>query len=201
MSTSRSTKVLLAMCGVLGALVIADMAGLLPGRGGDDTQAFDDESPRALYVEAALAEKTDRALIDQESEWHAARDAAEQRWSDVRSRLIAAPTLELAESRLREMVIAALADLRLASPPRVSYVREGAPAAPSTAVVPVAIRVEFDTPSHLDAYLALDRLRHMSGAAVTLTSIVLSGPGRPQIPEQVTATISLRAPAIIGDQP
>jgi hypothetical protein len=199
MKKAGTTTPLLMIAALLVALVGADRFGWLPGRSGPEDDAAD--SPRARYLAAAATHEADRALIARAGQWRAAAADAQSRWDAARSRLVAAPTVELAESRLRELVLAALADLKIASP-RVTYVKEPVAAGAEAAgrVRPIALRVEFDATNHRDAYLALDRVRHLPDAAVVISSLVLDGPGRAQLPEQMTVSITLRAAALVGGE-
>lgn len=199
MKRAAATTPLLIAAGLLVALVGLDRLGWLPGRSGDEAEAVD--SPRARYLAAAAEHESDRALIARAGQWRAAASEAQARWNATRSRLVAAPTVELAESRLRELVLAAITDLEIASP-RVTYVKEplAAGADPAARVRPIALRVDFDAMSHRDAYLALDRVRHLPDAAVSISALLLDGPGRIQMPQQLTVSITVRAVALVGGE-
>lgn len=209
MKKSASSSPLLVVAGALVALVVADRFGLIPGRGDDSAAAEQDSSPRARYMTIAAERSAESNLIGSAAAWRDASGQAQSQWSEARKRLVAAPTVELAESRLREIILAALVDLKVASP-RVTYIKEAvspavggssAPVAPASPVRSIGLRLEFDTTSHRDAYIALDRVRNVPDAAVSITSLSLSGPGRVQLPEQITVSVTLRAAAVVGGEP
>jgi hypothetical protein len=194
---SQSTPLLLAMLGLIAGLVILDRTGLLPGRSPADEGAAP-TTPRARYLLAASELQQERAIISQAGPWRRELDSARQRWAALRAGMVRAATPELAESRLREVVLDATAGLELASPTRVSYVRDAAPLEGD--IRPIAVRVEFDAVSHRDALAAIDRLAHLPGVRTEVVSLRVQGPGRVLLPEQLTISLTLRALALVGEE-
>lgn len=206
MSTKRSNTPLLAgLAAAMVGLVALDRAGLLPG--GDAAPDAPARGPRAAYEDRAAQHAQDAALLARAGEaQRLARDAGEA-WNSLRASLVPGATQELAEARLRELAASVMADLSLLSPPRLSTVRLAAPApaepgaSPSpedASIRPIAIRVEFDAASSADAFVIIDRLENMPDVRSEVSQLSVSGPGRVQLPEQVSVSLTLRAAAHIG---
>lgn len=198
MTAARNRVPLMAgACLVLGALVVADRTGLLPGSGQSSDAAIDD-SPASRYAAAAQESSADAALLGRASEWNAAAERAESRWKEVSAGLVRGATAELAETRFREIVKSAMQDIPLASPERITYVREGTAAA--GAIQTLRLSVAFDAHTPKDAYTIIDRLENMPDARARIELLKIDGPGRVQSPDQVTVTMTLSAAALIGEE-
>ena len=193
MKRSSLTAPLLLVLLVALVLVVADQTGLLPRPATPDSAA---DSLERRYLDAHARSIDQAFLLSNADRLSDARRQAEQRWDDVRRTLVIAPSVELAEARLRELVLASLADVKLLSPARVTTIKEASPDAAAT-IRPISLRVDFDAGVHRDAYIALDRVSNLPDARVVITSLSLDGPGRAQIPQQVTVSITIRAAALI----
>lgn len=186
---------------LLGGLVVLDrVAGTGDGAASADAEAH---GARGRYeaVSARVAEI--RGLLAQENTIAEASARAEAEWTRAASGLLRGETQELAEARFREVVLSATEDLPLLSPVRISYVREGsASAGAATGSVRVLrLRVEFDAPNPSTAYTVVDRLEHLAEASATVESLRVDGPGRIQMPRQVTVGLTISAAALIGEGP
>lgn len=198
MTIARNRMPLMAgACLVLGALVVADRTGLLPGAGQSNNAAADD-SAESRYAAAAQESSADAALLDRASEWNAAAERAESEWKEVSKGLIRGGTPELAETRFREIVQSAMQDIPLVSPERITYVREGT--ITKGVVQTLRLSVAFDAHTPKDAYTIIDRLENMPDARARIELLKIEGPGRVQSPEQVAVTLTISAAALIGDE-
>lgn len=198
MKKSQRVPMMAAATVLLLLLVIADRAGMLPG--GSSGARAEDDSAAARYEEAALAAEADEALLRRAGEWNSAAERAEAEWSRVSAGLVRAATPELAETRFREIVLAAMADIPLISTARINYIRDGAAAPPGAGAASVRtlrLSVAFDAPNPKGAYTIIDRLENMPDAQARIESLKIDGPGRVQSPKQVTVTLTLAAAAHI----
>lgn len=199
MTAARGRILILAgAAGVLLAVVAADRGGLIPGRAADGDGPIR-SGPRARYLERLAEDRAERALLAREAAWSSARREAEERWRQVQGMLVTGATPELAEARFREMVLAAFEGIRVVSPARITYVRDGVPA--TGAIRPIRLRIDFDAPSAREAYTLIDRLEHLADARSAIVAMRIDGPGRIQLPEQVTVSLTLAAVAYIGGRP
>jgi hypothetical protein len=189
----------MGVTGVLALVVAADLAGLLPAGGDDASPAPDagDESPRGRYLALAARVADEEAIVARAPAWRAALAAAESAWADTGQRLVRAPTVELAETKFREFILGAVQDVRLVSPARIAYQRDGAPA-PAGPVRTLRLTLEFDARTPADAYAVIDRVQHLDAAHATIESLRVDGPGRIQAPKQVKVFMTIRALALTG---
>lgn len=195
---------LIAVLGLLVALVVADQIGVLPGAGDDADDAPEQAtSARSLYLaRAGLAEKQE-GLIAQSQEWKSAAEKAQQQWEIARQRMIIERTVELAEARFRDRTLDAVKDLNL-SAMRVTPVRDRTPATgagPGAVVVqPLVLEVKFDAANHRDVYSAIDRFESMASMATNISAIRIDGPARVQAPHTITVSLTLQAQAAVGEE-
>jgi hypothetical protein len=201
MSAKRDTRPLLgALAGVLLVLFLADLLGLLPGAGATEAAGVAGaEGPRAVYEQRAEAMAQDRALLDAEERWRAVEEEARAEWERVRAGLVPGATVELAEARFRESVAAALSDIKISSPLRMTIVREPGPAEPASRLRRIVLRVEFEVTGSREVFSAVDRLENMPDAMTRISQVTVSGPGRIQVPQQVTVGMTVSAVALIGE--
>lgn len=199
MSVPKSRAPILAGVTVLlVAVVVADRASWLASAGGGLTA---DGGARAAYLAAAAESSDERALVARAGEWGHAAARARAEWGILSGEIVRAATPELAEARFREEVLAAMEDIRLNSPARINYVRDGATAVtPAAPIRTLRLSVQFDAATPRDAYTIVDRLEHLSGARASVETLKIDGPGRVQLPEQVTVTLTLSTPAFIGEE-
>lgn len=196
-----------AMLGAIGALalaVIADRAGLwrpgaLLASGGDGGPAAE----RYAALEGIVAAQ--KRLAAERDTWKkAAADAAAQ-WAKLRERVIVAPSVDLAEGRLRDEVNREAQALGFETPTAASL-GAAAPAgdAKSPAKGPVlrvvGLRLEFGAEKPEPVYTLIDRLENLPSIAAAITLLELKGPGVVQLPHRIDVTIELRALAAIGEE-
>lgn len=194
MSTSR-IPLMASVAAILGALVLADRAGVLPGSASAET---DVSSPASRFAALAQADQEETALLSQAGSWRQAAERAENEWRRASAGLVRAATAELAETRFREIVKGAIQDVPLVSPERIVYIRDAAAARGN--IQTLRLSVEFDAHSARDAYTIIDRLEHLPDARARIEQFKVEGPGRIQAPEQVTVTLTLSAAALIGGE-
>ncbi|MBL8745543.1 MAG: hypothetical protein JNK58_04210 [Phycisphaerae bacterium] len=194
---SPRIPILIAATLVLGALVIADRAGMLPGSAAADPDSLA-ESAASRYAAASAESSADAALLSRAAAWSAAAEQAETEWKKVSAGLVRGATPELAETRFREIVKSAIHDIPLVSPERITYLREGIAA--RGPVQTLRLSVVFDAPTPKAAYTIIDRLENLPDARARIEQLKIDGPGRIQSPEQVTVTMTLTAAALIGDE-
>lgn len=191
---SKAKTPLLAGLVVAAGLLAAELAGVLPGGAAAESE---ETGLRQEYLAAAAQEQQEQQLIRQAGAWRAAMTEAGKQWSELRRTLIAAPTLDLAQSTLRDLVQQRITDMKRIASPRFTYIPEAGE--PASRIRPISLRVDFDATSHAEAYAALDRIENMSGVLVSLASIRIEGPGRAQMPEQITVSATVRALALVGE--
>lgn len=196
-ATGNRVPLMIGVSLVLGALVIADRTGMLPGSAPSEPDAAD-QSGAARYALASAEASADAALLDRAKDWDAAAARAESEWKSVSAGLVRGATPELAETRFREIVKSAIQDIPLVAPERITYLRESAAA--KGAVQTLRLSVVFDAPTPKAAYTIIDRLENLPDARARIEQLKLDGPGRVQSPEQVTVTMTLSTAALIGPE-
>lgn len=190
---SNRVPIMAGACVLLGAVVVADRAGWFAGEA-----ALEADTPAARYAEQTQRAGGDAALLDRADAWRSAAERGEAEWRRARAGLVRGATAELAETRFREIVKAAMQDIPLVSPERINYVRDAA--APKGAIQTLRLSLAFDAPSPKDAYTIIDRLENLPDARARIELMKIDGPGRIQAPEQVTVTLTLSAAALIGEE-
>jgi hypothetical protein len=196
----RNTMVLAVVA--LAALVGADRMGWLPTAEVEADNAGTATTPRDRYLESAESVALDRALLASAGQTAAALEDAQSRWAQVRSECVVGNTAELAEASFRERILAATRDLGIQNANAAAVRVESAPtAATSTDRVlrPIALRVQFDTDKPQEIYRVVDVLENLPDIRTSITAISLVGPGLPQVPNQVTASITVGAIAVVGE--
>lgn len=162
--------VLLALIGVVGALVVADR--LLAGGEPSGTTP----SIRAEYEKQAERVAHMKQFIDSAPNWQAANDAAQSVWRDIEPRLITAPTAQLASGSLQQKITAIVTDLGVtlvnSSAPNVRTPVEDLP----MRVVGVTISIKTSSPQQL--YSFVDRLENMPTVWTHIRRLQAFGPGR-----------------------
>lgn len=218
MNESRRRQAIIGAFAVLGALVLADQIGVLPGRGGGAADAAEmDEGgsggARPAYLALAREAARDEALIARAPLWREAAEQARERWEQARRGMIVERTVELAEARFRDLALDALKDLNLAAV-RAAAVADSTGAAPGGAtngagggargggesggVRTITLEVKFDATGQREVYAALDRLENLAGLRTNIASLRVDGPGRMQVSQTITATLTLQAQAAVG---
>lgn len=203
MNSAQQRIALITILGILGLLVVADLMGILPGRGEASVESEESAGARSLYLaRAELAEKQD-SLIDQAGHWKEAAQQAERQWEIARRSMVVERTVELAEARFRDRALEAVQDLNLTSL-RVTPVRDRAPAQvakiENIEVRSLSLEVKFDAANHRDVYAAIDRLERMSGMATNISALRIDGPARVQLPHAITVVLTLQAQAAVGEE-
>ncbi len=204
--TRGTTPWLLGVVVVLGAVVLGRQfigAGTGGEEGGDEAP-----SARERYLDAVALTQRQRALLDAAESWRAALAGAEQAWDSASRELVRARTVELAEATFRERVLAEVKDLRFSesSANSVAVPVESNPAsasggAPADAVVrAIGLRVDVRTDTPGEVYRLIDRIENLADVRAGVVGVQIKGPGLAQLPAEVTATIDVRAVALIGEQ-
>jgi hypothetical protein len=194
MSAGRSrTPVLAGISLVLLAAVAADRAGMFSGGGAAG------RGVRAEYLARAKDAVEERALISRGEAWRASAERARTEWDRLAPGVVRAATPELAEARFREIVLASMEDIRLISPARINYIRDAAASAAGP-VRTLRLSVQFDAATPRDACTIVDRLEHLAEARSRIEGLKVDGPGRIQLPEQVTVTLTLSTSAFVVEE-
>lgn len=188
---------MLAAIGVLAVVVGADRAGLFArGEPSDDSAA-------ARYGALAELVEAQRSLVSQRESWQRALAQSESEWDSLRTRVIAAESVDLAEGRLRDEVNQLTKSLGFDTPTAAPLSasqgsREASPGASSRGVRVVGLRIEFGAEKPEDIYTLVDRLENLPTLATNISMIELRGPGIVQMPRRVEVAIELQAIAVIG---
>lgn len=194
---------------ILGAVVLGrQFLGGGGGGGGDGgSDGVDAPSAKERYLEAVALSRRQRALLDNAEAWRGALAGAERAWDTVRREAVRARTVELAEASFRERVLAEVKDLRFTDgaansvPVPVEGVAAGTGAAPAglPAVRAIGLRVEVRTDSPAEVYRLIDRIENLPDVRAGVVGVEIKGPGLAQTPPGVSATIDVRAVALIGE--
>lgn len=185
----------------LAALVGADRMGWLPAPASAD-EPNSGGTRRDLYIAAAEAAAEDSALLESATATESALARATEQWLQLRSQCVVGKTAELAEASFRERVLAATKDLGIsdanAAPVRVEAVAEEGKSG-DAALRPIALRVQFDTDQPQQVYRVVDVLENLPDIRTSIINVSITGPGLPQVPTMVTASITLHALAVVGE--
>jgi len=133
-------------------------------------------SPHTLYLQhAELLDQIKQALQahDQRIEY---RTRLQQRWDQMRQRMVQAPTPELASARLRNHVQRLMAQENL-------EINASSPVSPTIPIEDEAIRViglslSFSTQDIASVYRVIDRLEHFSDIRLIVQQASVNGPAR-----------------------
>lgn len=201
MSPSGRKSALMLGIVALAALVGADRMGWLPAAASAD-EPTEGGTPRDMYITAAESAAEDRALLESATPTESALTRATEQWQQLRSQCVVGKTAELAEASFRERILAATKDLGISSanaaPVRVETGAE--PGKPADATLrPIALRVQFDTDQPQVVYRVIDVLENLPDIRTSITQVSVTGPGLPQVPTMVTASITIRALAVVGE--
>lgn len=194
---TKRTIALVGVAGLLAGLVVADRAGLFGGAEKAADDAGPDAGARTAYLtRAALAERT-RALVDDAPRWKDLVKDVEERWASALSRMIKAPSPEVASARLATSVETLMNDMGLT-------LSSSSPTAVLTPVKGEGVRViglslVFEAPNPDVVFALLDRLENMPEAMTNIARVSLAGAG-PSIgaPTGVRVSLELQALAWIG---
>jgi len=195
MSAAARRRSLLAVLGIIGALVVLEFAGLLP-KGGEAEASDSDASARSLYLQRAALVADQERLIAEAPRWRALAEDLRLRWDRAKEGLVSGSTEQLAGAAFRDAVVDALSDLDLNA---VSATLQ--PAAPLDPALPVrllTLEVRFDAHQHRDLYAAVERLENLSGVRTSIVSVRIDGPGRQQTSRGAKVSLTVRALAVIG---
>lgn len=167
----KRTTLLLALVGVVGALVIVDQ---LTGAG--DATDETERSTRTNYVRQAELVSRMQSFLDARPQWQEAHNKAEDAWRDLQSRIIAAPTAELANARLQQRISTIANEVgvtvRATSAPTVRTPVDDQP----LNVIGVTMSFEVNDPERL--YALVDRLENMPDAWTNIRRLSVQGPRR-----------------------
>ena len=186
---SKRTAALLSALAAAALLVVLDRATGGPG-GGDAAAAGDG----AYAVEAAQLAQA-RAAAASAVEWEAAADRAAEAWEARRGLAISAPSAAIAAARLRSLIEPILADegLSLVS----SETLPARAAGESGRVMVVGLSASIESRDAESVYRFIDRVEHLPEARATVEAMALRGPGRLGGAGRLSATLRLRAAAVI----
>lgn len=206
MSSASRRNALIAVVLGLGGLVAADRLGWLPAASSDDETDDQSTTPRSTYLSVVERDASERALLEAAESTSRALESASQQWQQVRAQCVVGKTAELAEASFRERILSATKDLGVtnanAAPVRIETAPTPAGTKDADTVLrPVALRVQFDTDKPQDIYRIVDVLENLPDIQTAITQVSLSGPGLPQVPNTVTAAITIRAIAVVGEAP
>jgi len=188
-SETKRTALLLSVLGAVAALVALDRLSGGPGSDSAETSVDDQSSYRARSAQLAGA----RAEVEAGASWRRAGEAASEAWNARRSRMITAPSAEIAAARLRSMIEPALRDegLSIQSSETLAARRAGE----DGRLAVVGLSLSFRS-ADLDAvYRVLDRIEHLPEAETSVEAVSLRGPGRLGRGGGVEATARVRAAA------
>lgn len=197
---------------LLGAVVLLGVAVAVSrfASGDADTDGSSGEevpSAKERYLDALALERRQRSLLDGADQWRSALASAEAAWELVRHELVRARTIELAEAGFRERILAEVKDLRFSESSANSVpVPAATPAQPTAqpgaaaTVRAIGLRVDLRTDSPAEVYRLIDRIENLSDVRAGVVGVQIKGPGLAQTPGEVTATLDLRAVALIGTE-
>jgi len=212
---TRRKQLLVSALLAIGALVLADQFGLIPGRStsAEAVAVAGAVGARPIYLARARRAAMEQALIERAPRWRAAAEQARERWEQARRAMVVERTVELAEARFRDLALDALKDLNLAAV-RASAVSQASGATPKSGsgasagvkdegegarVLTITLEVKFDATGQREVYAALDRLENLAGLRTNIASLRVDGPGRIQISQTISATLTLQAQAAVGE--
>lgn len=203
MKDKRSNRMILGgVVGVLLLAVLADRLGLIPSASADESEDVATSAAQRYLNERRQLDE-EQALLATRKEVDKALAAVREEWSKATQTLAHGQTAELAEAAFRERVLATAGDLGLRSV-SASAVRDGTsvdskrPAALSS-LRPIALRLQFDTERPAEVYRLVDALENLPDVRTSVDSVSIAGPGMVQVGSQVTATIVVRAMALVGE--
>lgn len=185
-SDTKRTVILLSVLAVVAVLVVFDR------KGAQSDDASEPGSGDQYLAEAGLLGET-RAVADAQDEWNEAAGLARDAWGERRSRMIAAPSAEIAAARLRTMIEQLLQDegLEMTTTETLPSVAVSG----SDRVAVIGLSLSFDARDAAPVYRVLDRVENMPGAASRIESVALRGPGRMGGGGILAATLRVRAVA------
>lgn len=193
MSSDRVRKgAMLGVVLVLIALVGIDRIGLFASDEGASSSA------RAAYLIEAAALESDRALIDARPAWASLAEQTDAQIAQLDTIAFSDRTPELAQGRMRDMVVGAVTRLGL-DRPRTSAIDLSRSNAERTRVQVVALRVDLTATNPREVFAVIDRLENMREPRLHVASIELSGPGLAQFPRQVDATLRVEAIVLLPE--
>lgn len=188
---SRTRVLAILLLVVLGA-VVAD--GML--KRSDAGEIEDEGSARTQYVRRAAIVERKQALIDREEAFSAALEETNERWAELRSSLIEAPSSGLAEAQLRDEVLEFVGRRRIKSS-RTGRIESSAINGHERLRL-IELGLELESPSSRVLYELIDGLERMRGLATHVSSIEMAGPSTiNQGRRLVTARVTIKAIALV----
>lgn len=169
-SERKRITILIVLIAVVGALVVADR---LTAGGAPDGE---ERSTRAEYLrQAELVARMER-FLEERPQWQQAHDDADETWRDLQSRILSAPTAELANARLQQRISTIANELGVTllatSAPSVRAPVEDQP----LNVIGLTMSFEVRSPERL--YALVDRLENMPDAWTNIRQVKALGPRR-----------------------
>jgi len=157
---------------VLTVLVFADNLG---GHSADDASGASADAAQVV-VERAAQLKQAESIASQEDAWRGTLAANNKGLEDARSRMIEAPSVDIAGAKLREVVQQVMGDV-------------GVTLDVSDAVTPInvvadeplhviGLQLQFQTSDMESLYALVDRLEHMPDLMTNVSRLQVLGPGR-----------------------
>lgn len=189
-SPTRRRLVLVALAGILAAMVAIDQFG------GD---AADPDSTGATLRDAYLSQagltEQQAKLARQSDEWQRLVDEARERWSSVRERMLDAPSADLASARLTQRVEQIMRDLDLSL--TVSDALPVRRPLPDEPIHVVGLSFSFSALNPDVVARLVDRLENMPDVRTNVARLQINGPGR-RMRTGLDVTIELEALAWIS---
>lgn len=185
----KRLMILTALVAVVGALVVMDRL-----TASDADTSADDVSTRVQYVNQARLVAEMRQFIETADAWEDAQRDAIEAWRTARSRLIAAPTAELANAQLLRRVNSIVDDLGVTmvatSAPNVRAPADDQP----VRIIGLKFTIHVDSIEEL--FALVDRLENMPDAWTHIGSVQVIGPRRTPV-RHLDVDIDLEALALI----
>ncbi len=185
----KRTTILVALVAIVGGLVVLDRLSA------DDT-AIDSAttSTRVQYAQQATLVAEMRQFINAADDWERAQQDAIEAWQTARSRLIAAPTAELANAQLTRRINSIVDDLGVTlvatSAPSVRTPVENQP------VRVIGLQITIAVESTEELFAMVDRLENMPDAWCHVSRVQVIGPRRTPV-TKLDVDIDLEALALI----
>lgn len=188
MSERTRTVVLVALLAIVAAVVVFDT---LRKKGVD----ADAPAETAQLSDELDALERQRALVDHEAEWGEALARAQRAWNDVRAMSVEASTPELAVADFRAILVDTARALGLEvtnADVLTSRPIEGVPSGMDRVhELEVRLSISSHDPRALQRYI--DAVEHLPRTITHVARVSMTGPGVAQLPEEVRATLTVRA--------
>ena len=186
MNERTRTALLAGLLLVVGLFVLLDLRG---------AGASDAEGPAPDHTQQARDLQDRLVLVEQETDWTRARDERAAQWDEVRESAIVAATPELAAADFRALLIDEARALGLSVDATARSTSRALEGVPSTLDRVHELEVRLTVSSHDPRTLHrfIDVIEHVPALRTHVAELTLRGPGVAQQPENVSATLTVRA--------